>query len=187
MQIASFLHCIVLPRGLSGCYHVFPHFLTNSTTWGGERGELLKIKCFNFLYNVSATFVTPKQFSHTPSLLHISRATVYIHKSFSNQLHNWVLSLLQISSVNRSHFPETTSVANTLNSTFIHSRIALHLFQSGISNVLNSGQKSCYQIFGYCIVRSFVVSCVLQIWNDFSNIVHLWKIAVVQTFCYIRH
>jgi len=30
-----FLHRIVLPRGLSGCYHVFPHFLTNSTTWGG--------------------------------------------------------------------------------------------------------------------------------------------------------
>jgi len=33
---------------------------------------------------VSATFVIPKQFSHTPMMLHISRATAYIHKSFSN-------------------------------------------------------------------------------------------------------
>jgi len=33
---------------------------------------------------LSATFATPKQFSHTPLMLHISRATVYIHKSFSN-------------------------------------------------------------------------------------------------------
>ena len=33
----------------------------------------------------------------------------------------------------------------------------LGLFQSGFSNVLNSGEKSCYQMFGYYIVRRFIV------------------------------
>ena len=96
----------------------------------------------------------------------ISYTTCVQHLSLQNNS----ATLLHVSSVNRSHLTETTSFANTLNTTLIHSRIALHLFQCGISNVLNSEQKSCYQMFGYCIVRSFVVSCVLQILKSFLTL-----------------
>jgi len=62
----------------------------------------------------SATFVIPEEFDHTPSMLHTSLATVSIHKSYLQLTAQLVLSLMHVSAVNRSHFPATTSVANTL-------------------------------------------------------------------------
>ena len=146
------------------------------------------------------------QFSQTPSMLHISRATVYKHNSARNlrcctspvqlsihtiQPHTFDAAHLPCSCLYTQLFLQLTAQLCFITpkcfvckpqtfsgnykccqhiKQYIHSWITLRLFQSGISNVLNSGHNSRYQLFGYCIVRSFIVSCVLQFKTTFLTL-----------------
>ena len=115
---------------------------------------------FSFSPHLSVTFVIPKQFSHTPLMLHTSHANVYIRKYYLQLTAPLVLSLLHISAVNSSHFPTATSAANTLTFRSIH----------GAHCVISVSDLHCTKLWGETLLPEvlvlhctyFIVSCVLQ-------------------------